>query len=421
MTLACAYSYSSTFRRTVAIRRQTIAVPHSNARRAVLSIFALVAAARDISLSLSNNAGSGAGAAIVRAYARPRSFRRSVPRKFRQSRIGSADGKGRPLETRESGCGGGVAEDGIASPPSRVAAASLFATKSSGGGDVEGRDNARYHLVWSPNFWKKMLASTALWLVVRYVSTNDGRPGLGSACHATTHVGFPRVLSSSFVLPLLSSSCCAIQLIVNALTGWGCAGFNSYLGAIDLVLFDSLSIADGTVDTLFSRWSGPIRPAILPLLLMSTWKLLPYQAWGWTVLSISLAFLPELVDIWNANRSRRWRRTHVDDKCDTGEEITALSPSSITVEAILTLNIPTMGCVACVNKVDASIRGCNSAASIREETSWLTGGTAKGGAAELRILGRTNEEIKRVVDEVVAAVKDAGFRCDVESLRVDKR
>jgi copper chaperone CopZ len=101
--------------------------------------------------------------------------------------------------------------------------------------------------------------------------------------------------------------------------------------------------------------------------------------------------------------------------------MTALSPSSITVEATLTLNIPTMGCVACVNKVDASIRGCNSAARIREETSWLTGGAAKGGAAELVILGRTNEEINRVVDEVVAAVKDAGFRCDVESLRVDKR
>jgi hypothetical protein len=136
---------------------------------------------------------------------------------------------------------------------------------------------------------------------------------------------------------------------------------------------------------------------------------------------MSLAFLPELVDIWNANRSRRWQRTHVDDRCDLGGKKTAISSSSVTVEAKLTLGIPTMGCVACVNKVDASIRGCNSAALIKEETSWLTGGAAKGGTAELLIVARTNEEINRTVEDVVAAVKDAGFRCDIKSLRVDKK
>ena len=141
--------------------------------------------------------------------------------------------------------------------------------------------------------------------------------------------------------------------------------------------------------------------------------MIPYHSRGWTIVSLSLAFLPELVDIWNANRSKQWRQLRVDDKRGSGEK------SSITVEAKLTLNIPTMGCVACVNKVDASIRRCNSAASIKEETSWLTGDAAKGGgAAELTIVGGTNEEIDRIVEEVVASVKDAGFRCDVESLRV---
>jgi hypothetical protein len=47
--------------------------------------------------------------------------------------------------------------------------------------------------------------------------------------------------------------------------------------------------------------------------------------------------------------------------------------------------------------------------------------TSKGGAAEISILGRTNEEINRAVDDVVAAVKDAGFRCDVKNLRVNKK
>ena len=163
---------------------------------------------------------------------------------------------------------------------------------------------------------------------------------------------------------------------------------------------------------------------------------MPHQPTGLTFVSISLAFLPEFVDIWNAIRSRRrrrWRRTHhVDDddnECDSGGNATTATASSSSpsssilavVEAKLTLDIPTMGCVACVNKVDASIRGCNSAALIREETSWLTGGAAKGGAAEISILGRTNEEIDRAVEDVVAAVKGAGFRCDVKNLRVEKK
>ncbi len=91
------------------------------------------------------------------------------------------------------------------------------------------------------------------------------------------------------------------------------------------------------------------------------------------------------------------------------------------LETKLKLNIPTMGCVACVNKVNSSIRGCNSAAEhILDESSWLTG--AKGGEAELIIRGRTREEIDHIVEEVVDAVKVAGFRCDVESIsKVEKR
>ena len=85
------------------------------------------------------------------------------------------------------------------------------------------------------------------------------------------------------------------------------------------------------------------------------------------------------------------------------------------MEAKLKLNIPTMGCVACVKKVNSAIRGCNSAAAhILDESSWLTG--VKGGEAEIIIRGSTIEEIDQIVDEVVAAVKVAGFRCDVESI-----
>eukprot|EP00579_Thalassiosira_antarctica_P027299 CAMPEP_0202026346 /NCGR_PEP_ID=MMETSP0905-20130828/58659_1 /ASSEMBLY_ACC=CAM_ASM_000554 /TAXON_ID=420261 /ORGANISM="Thalassiosira antarctica, Strain CCMP982" /LENGTH=222 /DNA_ID=CAMNT_0048589533 /DNA_START=321 /DNA_END=986 /DNA_ORIENTATION=- len=193
------------------------------------------------------------------------------------------------------------------------------------------------------------------------------------ACHGQPNA-FQRIFPTAVLLPLLSSSCCAIQLIINALSGWGCAGFNTYL--------------------------GPIRPILLPMLLFSTWTLLPQRSLGWTIISLFLGFLPELVDIWNTTRSQQWQQKHKD------MQLSSTSSSPLPVAAKLRLDIPTMGCVSCVNKVDTSIRQCKSAANIREETSWLTDdGSAKGGVAELSIMARTNEEVDAIAQEVVTAVK----------------
>ncbi len=104
------------------------------------------------------------------------------------------------------------------------------------------------------------------------------------------------------------------------------------------------------------------------------------------------------------------------------KESETLSPS-LPFEAKVRLTIPTMGCVACVNKVDSSIRRCVSAANnnIREEKSWLADDLAKGGVAEVTLSGKTREEIDGVVEEVIAAVHDAGFVCNVASLQVHER
>lgn len=91
------------------------------------------------------------------------------------------------------------------------------------------------------------------------------------------------------------------------------------------------------------------------------------------------------------------------------------------ITAKLTLDCHTMGCVACVNKIDTSIRQCKSAANIREESSWLNEeGSAKGGMAEVTISAESNDGINVIVDEVVAAVEDAGFQCKVKSLQILK-
>ena len=164
--------------------------------------------------------------------------------------------------------------------------------------------------------------------------------------------------------------------------------------------------------------TGPIRPILLPLFLLSTWKLFPHRSISWTIVSIFLAFLPELVGVKNIVRSKQWQRKHDGDIIGNQDAEDEATLSSLPITAKLQLNIPTMGCVACVNKVDSSIRQCKSSSNVREETSWLTEGDAKGGMAELLISASTNEELDKIVEEVADAVNNAGFKCDVESLQV---
>lgn len=234
----------------------------------------------------------------------------------------------------------------------------------------------KYHLIWSPAFWKKAAISTIIYKSIQLIlasKSNLNSVGRISSCHQSK--------ITTLVLPLLSSSCCAIQLIINALSGWGCAGFNTVL--------------------------GPVRPLLLPLLLLSTWNLLPQRSLGWTAVSLFLAFLPELVFAFNSLEKNQWKK----------QKDTSLPENAVTAK--IQFAIPTMGCIACVNKIDTSIRQCESAASITQERSWLTEGSGKGGRAELKISAQSTEDIDVVIQNVVTAIKNAGFECKTESLQID--
>jgi hypothetical protein len=99
-------------------------------------------------------------------------------------------------------------------------------------------NSEKYHLIWSRNFWKKMVASLLFWAVLWSIQKKINVPigaKLFNDSHSTCHHDklLPKMsteLPMKFVLPLLSSSCCAIQLAINAISGLGCAGFNTYLG-----------------------------------------------------------------------------------------------------------------------------------------------------------------------------------------------
>lgn len=110
--------------------------------------------------------------------------------------------------------------------------------------DMESLSNRKmdkYHLVWSPYFWKKLVIGLVFWMIIASMQSKFNMPIGGrlfkeiadGTCH---HDAVARVSPVGLILPLLSSSCCAIQLIFNAISGFGCAGFNTYLGESVILL-----------------------------------------------------------------------------------------------------------------------------------------------------------------------------------------
>ena len=98
----------------------------------------------------------------------------------------------------------------------------------------------------------------------------------------------------------------------------------------------------------------------------------------------------------------------------TAESLLNNSESSMPpINAKITLDIPTMGCVACINKINSSIRGCGVSTSIQDEKSWLKD---QGGVAELTVSAGSIDDINTIALEVKRAVDKAGFHCEIKSI-----
>jgi hypothetical protein len=131
-----------------------------------------------------------------------------------------------------------------------------------------------------------------------------------------------------------------------------------------------------------------------------------------------LAFLPEAVFVWNKFTTSKFQLND-SRHCSATEEERASVLSTLPVKAKITLDVPTMGCVACVNKVDSSIRSCAFSTNIQREKSWLKDG--KGGVAELMVAAESRDAIDKIVEEVVGAVGKAGFQCEVKNVQLNAK
>ena len=288
------------------------------------------------------------------------------------------------------------ANRGGSSTPSTRKSTTAGSSPSSSSDDGVGRS---YHLIWSPSFGRNLLLSTAILFVLGHIHMF---PPIVTICMGDCHndiststaTGTVDISSSLsrlirlLLLPLLSSSCCALQLLMNTIAGVGCAGFNNVL--------------------------GPVRPIFLSFLVHSSVRTFPGPTMTglgkWcsnTAISFLFALMPELLHIWN-NNARRWL---IASRANT-------TGNDANVRATVELDIPSMGCAACINKIDSTISGCNGVLSGR---SWLED-DPKGGRARFVIATNSVDDVDAIISSVTGKVNGSGFSCRVDLVDfADKR
>ena len=204
------------------------------------------------------------------------------------------------------------------------AGGALFSTQR-GGGALE-QSGKNEWLVWSPGVPVRIVASyvffaAALFLLARspaqHVVERAAVATQEALLHGAHRAGWWTLLS------LLSSSCCVIQLALNMLSVGG-AGFNSILGPAR-----PFFLACALHARVLLRRAAVAAPGVDP-------RVRQMNVYG-GALAVAVAFAPEAVALVAKLRRRR-------------------SSDVVAGAASLTLDLPSMGCVACVDAVSRAIR-----------------------------------------------------------------
>jgi len=207
------------------------------------------------------------------------------------------------------------------------AAVALFGIKGGGGSintDALQQTAKNEWLVWSPGVPARIAASyvfvaAALFLLARspaqHVVERAAVATQEALLHSAHRAGWWTLLS------LLSSSCCVIQLALNMLSV-GCAGFNSILGPAR-----PFFLACALHARVLLRRAAVAAPGVDP-------RVRQMNVYG-GALAVAVAFAPEAVALVARLRRRR---------------------NDVAGAASLTLDLPSMGCVACVDAVSRAIR-----------------------------------------------------------------
>lgn len=136
------------------------------------------------------------------------------------------------------------------------------------------------------------------------------------------------------IVGLLSSSCCALQILLNA-AAMGCAGWNTVL--------------------------GPVRPLLLGMTLLlqvGSWHTAWSRPWQWTPTALStfwtalLSFMPELLYLWNYTKATRNKTKKYQTPLDFSTKTTTTTTPTTTT-ATLHLQMSSVGCASCLLTVSS--------------------------------------------------------------------
>lgn len=184
-------------------------------------------------------------------------------------------------------------------------------------------------------------------------------------------------------ISLLSSSCCALQLLLNMMSV-GCAGFNKVLGPVRPTLLSMTLLAQ--------VWMWSVA------LFKQPWQI-PFMA-GISVLTAVLTFLPEAVDAYTRALEARIARQSVPDAAGARHEVR--------------MSIPSIGCVACVNKISKVLSEHPRASEIESVHTSVEG-------ASVTLVVRA-QRLDDLLASIETALREAGFasvECATHTLASD--
>ena len=216
-------------------------------------------------------------------------------------------------------------------------------------------------LVWSPGVPARIAASYVLVAAVLFVLARSPAQHLveraavatqEALLHGAHRAGWWTLLS------LLSSSCCVIQLALNMLSV-GCAGFNSILGPAR-----PFFLACALHARVLLRRAAVTSPGVDP-------RVRQMNVYG-GALAVAVAFAPEAVALVAKLRRRR--------------------SSDVAGAASLTLTLPSMGCVACVDAVSRAVR---SVAGVVDADVSIGSATVSVNAANDAMAAAVSDAVRR--------------------------
>ena len=233
----------------------------------------------------------------------------------------------------------------------------------------------REHLIWEAGFTRRFLLSLSLCAAVLLAAKHSQEAWLHGMAFQARLTGWLMWLSHRLewwsVLGLLSSSCCVLQLLLNAFS-LGCAGFNSWLGPLRPLM---LAI---TVSLQASMWRVALTGRREGLLVSAT---------GATALTTVLSLLPELLHLYVHRHAASARRG-----------------AAAAADAEMCFRVEGMGCTACTAKVQRTVEALPGVAGCSVQL--------EAGEAVVRLDGLSVVDAPTAAAlqrSVASALKEAGF------------